>query len=200
MAQTNYVPVGPPNPIRRLRRAKRLSQDQLASFTDTTRLTVLRAEQGLFEEVPQRLADVLLDLTPLNYDPITKHPVAFYSRSDTERILELNAEYREFQGAQRAFNGLNGNGLLTHPFVLGPGGNTHVFKQLRVKSGLSQIGFCIRFCVNPGGLYKWESFKQQHAPKQLLDSLLEAGYPEASVNHLVAQADREWRARFGRST
>lgn len=150
------------NPVKRLRKEHNITQQQLADAGDLQRLTVLRTEQGLYEEIPGAVMDGLARLVP----SLDKGLVA--------------REYAAFQRHQRALYGPLSVNRLRFDAVR-PQDNRHALVRLREASGWSQIGLCKNLCVNAGLIHKWESGKQKEAPRQLLDALRDAGYSERDI-------------------
>jgi transcriptional regulator with XRE-family HTH domain len=161
------------NPVKRLRKEHKITQQQLADAGDLQRLTVLRTEQGLYEEIPGAVMDGLARLVP-----------------SLDRGL-VARDYSAFQRHMRALYGPLSVNRLRFDLVRAAIIKGHPLVELREKSGWTQIGLCKNLCVNAGLIHKWESGKQKEVPRQLLDALRDAGYSESDILWLE-RAGNKW--------
>ncbi len=163
------------NPIREFRTHYNLSLSQLADLAGVTPLAITRCEQAVFTDIPPSIASAVLDKEPI----VTSQGFVL---SDPQSLHEAYVNYQRNQ-RKSSF------GLLTSTL---PESQTNYSPLLhwRLHSGLSsQMGFCKAFCVHPGPVAQIEKGRQRALPKQLLDALMQSGYPRTTLDELH---ERQW--------
>ena len=158
-----------PNPVAEFRADQGLTQADLGGLSGVTRLTVLRAEQGVFPNITPSLL----------YGMLNRAVIVTSVGQVLASVEEFQDAYHAFQFDQRRLH----YGHLTEtlpPYISG----TSPLTQWRISSGLSQIGLCVAFCVHPVGVAQIEKRLQKQLPAQLVTSLLDSGYDKDILEEL----------------
>lgn len=167
------------NPIKSLRESHGFSQHDLARLSDVSQQYILRLEQGLFTNVPNDVAEILVNPGP----PTTSvwlPPVA-----TQEAIEELSIDYRKWQSKHRQSNlHLLRDALLY--LTTRPQDPTLInqFPRFRLYTSESQIGFCKLFCLHPQVVKTFEKKAQRKLSDYLHAALLDAGLTESEIKLL----------------
>jgi transcriptional regulator with XRE-family HTH domain len=157
------------NPIRAARRSLNLTQRSLAEQAGISPTAVLRYEQGLYEEISDKIYRTLLEYEPLDVS-----------------IVDLPAYYRAWRThhqyeASKYFNPLPALAVLSdeHPFV--------TFRRsitTRAVGKDSRISFCILLAIHPSVVLDYEAGKQEHMPNLIQQALANAGVSARYINSL----------------
>lgn len=157
------------NPLTVLRNQHRLTIDGLARRSGVGRQVIMRTEQGVFTDPPDKILDTLLNLTP-----------------DADKASVLAAYY----AYQRDLRRRNYGRLDTNPDFMGWAAHDldeHPFVWWRCTSGISaRIQISKLYCVHPAVIFKFEMqpYLTKSLPSQLYDALLESGYSEKVLTDL----------------
>ena len=167
------------NPFTEFRKARHLSQDQLAIAARVSRGLVIRNEQAMYTNPSDKL---------LAYVAKAAFPVGASQKVRADFIEEFIEDYKAFQLSQRRTN----FGYLSITFnitdYLANNLEMHPMEYWRLHSvnspNLSSVTRA--FCVHQGILYRWEHEANlvNTVPSQLEDALLNAGYAFKTVEQL----------------
>lgn len=155
------------SPLKTLREECDLTIERVAARTDLSKQFIIKAEQAVYQELPERL-------------------VSFYAGETSVNYVELAADYAEFQREVR----LGNFGRLIEPWTFQFA--THPFKHWREMSGVGSLsGLCRMFCVHPAVMSKFENqtYLLNAVPAQLVTALLESGYSEETLRALQLAYD-----------
>jgi transcriptional regulator with XRE-family HTH domain len=194
------------NPIKQFRSAENLTMQELADLSGVSKSAVLRAEQGVFNDIPPALVDFI---SSRGYDILAyaagyrRFIVDQRKRSYGTLITEL-PPYTIFKEAltnPRIFtqylaafvpgdSPLADNLLLANYRSSEYRSLSHPFVQWRLSSGISaQIQIAKSFCIHPAHLSSYElRANTSHTPPQIMTALREAGYSD----ELLSQLDRRY--------
>lgn len=186
----------PTNPFTHLRKSQNFTHDHLSELSFIHRLTLIKAEQGIFAEPTPALVEFW---------------VSYYNQhtmpNDLQRIfnagvseLAIVDRYENFQDEQRR----------RHHQYFGPrlnanlerDDNLHPLRQLRKRHVLPELGtleISKALCMSQATLQHWEKKwrAQQKVPKQFQVILMTIGYTKYEVNEFN-EFYMEWRqARLG---
>lgn len=154
------------NPIKELRKKHNLTQRALAEQAGISPTALLRYEQGLYEEISEKIVDAL------------------YGIDDDAALLRV--QYRWWRQdhqleAAKYFKPLPHLVVIgdEHPFV--------TFRRsitTRAVGKDSRISFCILLAIHPSVVLDYEASKQEHMPNLIQVALTAAGVPEHYINSL----------------
>lgn len=179
--------VKPKNPLRDLRTKLGFTQDGLANEADVSRIFVVRAEQGVYEEPSVTLLDAMRQYHTRYHDVFD---------FDFPPKTQINRDYELFQLHTRRvhygrllpdFDFLAFNPSL-HPFLI-----WREASEVRAAIAVSKF-----YCVHPAIIHKFE--KQTHlmhgVPDALLKALTDSGYEESFLKELewAYTKHRKWKA------
>lgn len=157
------------NPIRILRDRFYMTQRSLAEQAGMSPSAILRYEQGLYQEISEKICGVFKEKDSL--DAYINDLPAYY------RAWRTNYQYKASK--------------YTHPLPnLQVRPNEHPFitwrKTLttRAVGKDSRISFCILLAVHPSVVLDYENAKQAHMPKLIRDALLNAEVPATHLDNL----------------
>jgi transcriptional regulator with XRE-family HTH domain len=179
--------VTPSNPLRYLRKRLGFTQEGLADAADVSRIFVVRAEQGVYEEPSATLIDAMR-FHHKKYQP------AFDWEFSTD--VAITRQYEQFQlHTRRKHYGQ----LLANFDFLAFSPSLHPFLIWREASEVNAaISISKYYCVHPAIIHKFE--KQTHlmhsVPEVLRRALLDAGYTESFLDELewAYTKHRRWKA------
>lgn len=151
------------SPLKRVRRSLNITQVALADKAHVSRMVVIRAEQGLYSTIPDRL---LVELSK----------VAGYAipRRDIQPL------YEAWQRDQRMLQE-----WVNDPFV---GRERTKFRDWRISVTpiKSAMGFCRLLCIHPNALRGLENGTSQSFPSQISAALQHAGISEDRLEYLYS--------------
>lgn len=148
------------NPIRRARLENSLTQSELAYQCDMSRLAVIRYEQGLYQNISEKITEVL-GVTQDSYS--------------TWRIMQ--------QESARPY-------MKPIPFVRTNPDGEHPIVQFRkiitqrAVGKSSQMSFCILLALHPGTVAQYEKCRLRKLPNAIRVALHNAGVSEAQIDEL----------------
>ena len=141
----------PDNPIKELRETLNLSQRELSERLSCSVSTILRTEQGLYNDIPPLLMDWYTEHSDFTATPIT--------------------DYRRYQTRQRLRNGVS-----LVPYTEGREGGYFIweieyfFIWWRKSNGYKErLHFCRAFCYHPSTIIRFEKGVAKNPPKEVLD-------------------------------
>lgn len=160
------------SPLKDLRLRLHKTLDQVARQTEHSKQFIIRAEQGVFTDLPVGL-------------------ISYYAEYLDLEINEEREKYWKFQRETRIKN----YGALIEPWEFQD--LWHPFINWRMASGIpSQAKVCTLFCVHPAVIYKLEKASMISLPDQLIGALMESGYSAETLENLrVAYAAFKDRQR-----
>lgn len=156
------------NPIKALRRQHNITQRDLAEQAGISPTALLRYEQGIYENLSDKIAIAL-------------------ERYNDENV-DLYQAYKEWRftyqySASKYVHPLPN--LQVHP-------NEHPFTTwrktvtTRAVGKDSRISFCILLAVHPSVVLDYEAAKQAHMPNLIAAALQKAGVPDNYISNLDA--------------
>lgn len=166
------------NPLKAARQDLGLTQDQLGKEANgIARLTVLRAEQGVYQLPPPAILNAL-QRRGLNPEKLEREYLLWQTR---ERQLHRHAlslplpTPADFAAVADFSDAEFSAYAQSQPLV-----------QWRIISGIeSQIEFCKMFCVHPAVISNFEAGRQRKIPTQLVDALTDAGIDYQVITELA---------------
>lgn len=148
------------SPLKDLRLRLHKTLDQVATQTEHSKQFIIRAEQGVFTDLPVGL-------------------LSYYAEYLDLDIEEERKRYYAFQRGVRKAN----YGALIEPWNFVD--LYHPFINWRMASGIpSQAKVCTLFCVHPAVIYKLEKASMISLPDQLIGALMESGYSAETLENL----------------
>lgn len=150
----------PVNPLYWYRLMENISISQLAKDFNVTESTIIRTEQGLYNEIPP---NVLRNLAAHSLSPDTVRRQ--YARYQTGKRLKSGARYsRRTYGEYRSLTKKN------------PEENPLVLFRASFLGYKSRLAFCKDFCLHPSTVKRVEDGLSQTLPQSILDALGDAGF------------------------
>lgn len=178
----------PVNPLKRLRVNAGLSLEGLGSLVGLSKQTLIRAEQGLFDEVPMKLLDYwqdqdvnLLSLTnSYEYFQLTvrsRHHRIFGNRFNLGFHLPDHQDERN--GTERTER--NGSTLsFLHPMQ-------QLFQSWVAGAPMNTTECAKLLCISQPLLSHWiRNPRQAKVPGPLVSALIQNGYSKAEVRKLIS--------------
>lgn len=156
------------NPIKELRTKHNLTQRALAEQAGISPTALLRYEQGLYENVSEKILDVLVDI------------------DDSALAQNLNALYTIWRNEHRE-EAAKYFQPLPHLVVIGDEHPFVTFRRtitMRAVGKDSRIAFCILLALHPSVVLDYEANKQAGMPHMIKAALLTAGLTERYINSL----------------
>jgi hypothetical protein len=155
------------NPIKELRRKHNLTQRSLAEQAGISPTAVLRYEQGLYEQISEKIVDALAE-----HEPNCRMYI---------RASYLEWRFNHQKEATKYFNPLPALAVLSdeHPFV--------TFRRsitTRAVGKDSRVSFCILLAIHPSVVLDYEAGKQEHMPNLIQQALANAGVSARYINSL----------------
>lgn len=163
------------NPLTVLRNENRLTVDGLARRSNVGRQVIMRSEQAVFTDPPDKILDTLLRLSP-EYDR-----------------AEALAGYYAFQRATRRYNFGRLDPDVDFALWAAHDIDEHPFVWWRCTSGIeARIQVSKLYCVHPAVIFKFEMqpYLMKSLPSQLVDALLESGYRDTVIDALAGAYTR----------
>ena len=154
------------NPIKTFRQLHNLTQRSLAEQAGMSPTAVLRYEQGLYQELSEKISGVFTSLD--------------------EEAANLPEAYRTWRKAhqleaKRYINPLPNLMVISgeHPFT-----TWRRTVTTRAVGKDSRVSFCILLAIHPGVVLEYEKGKQRHMPHLIKEALINAGASETYVKSL----------------
>ena len=193
------------NPISNFRTMEGLTQEELAKLAGVSRHFILRAEQGVYNEVPNSILDVIVgrgysshwtrDSYYLfqsqtrfnNFGHLVPHYFTSERREQQEEDLDRlrsRISSKKYRDRQKEVHSVPRREGATGRTPVGNFEEYHPFIKWRKASGInSTVKIATLFCVHPTTLQNFEKKSlERDVPSQLLDALQESGY---SIDELL---------------
>lgn len=184
------------NPVRLIRERNGYTQAEVANLAGITPQSVLRYEQGVYDNLSPNLSELLVSLIISDPSPefwrlrLGTDPTEFLT-SDRSTLAEaLSNGYTAYRRATQrqaaylfdgAHPGLIGSGIHHHPFI--------EFRTRVLKSG-SRMLFCKTLAINPAVVAEYEKGRRAAMPPMITLALFNAGVSATLLTALKEAGSR----------